>query len=405
MYQSMDYQVAIVGGGLVGPLLGTALATSGLSVVVIDAMPETARRAKGFDGRAYSLSAGSISALEALGIWDAVVAKAQPILDIRVGDGEPGSGAGPFDLHFDHAELDGGPMGHMLEDRFLRPALLDALSKSGADQLTGRAVDSVEAGLVTFADGTSIKAALVVGCDGRNSRVAASAGIDRHGWPYAQTSLVSAVEHEAPHNGTAWQLFSSSGPLAVLPLPGNRSSIVWTETKERAAIIADLNDSDYLKELQPVFGEFLGTIKPVGQRYTYPIGLSLASRLVGDRLALAGDSAHGIHPLAGQGLNLGIRDVAALAETLVNAMRLGRDIGAPDVLDEYARWRRFDIAAMAGATDGINRLFSNSDLIAKTIRGVGIAAIGSFPTLKRNIMRHAAGLAGERPRLLRGLSL
>jgi 2-octaprenyl-6-methoxyphenol hydroxylase len=258
---------------------------------------------------------------------------------------------------------------------------------------------------VTLADGTQASAALVAGCDGRDSQVAWRAGIRRRGGDYGQVSLVCAVAHERPHRGIAHQFFMPEGPLAILPLPGDRSSIVWTESAARAAAIGRLDAAGYLAELRPRFGDFLGDIGLEGVRYSYPLGLSLADSLVAERLALAGDAAHGIHPLAGQGLNLGLRDVATLAEVLVLAHRRGQDVGAADVLADYARWRRADIALLAAATDGINRLFSNDNPVLRLGRDLGLGLVDRLPPLRRALIAEAAGLTGDLPRLLRGRPL
>jgi 2-octaprenyl-6-methoxyphenol hydroxylase len=245
-------------------------------------------------------------------------------------------------------------------------------------------------------------ARLLVGCDGRESRVAARAGIGRVGWDYGQTSLVCAIAHAEPHHGVAHQFFMPEGPLAILPLPGNRSSIVWTEARDRAETIAALPDAEYLALVRPRFGDLYGEIALEGARYSYPLGLSLATRFAAERVALVGDAAHGIHPLAGQGLNLGLRDVAALAETLVAARRRGQDIGASDVLGAYERWRRFDASMLAAATDGINRLFSNDNPLLRLGRDLGLGLVNRLPALRRGLIREAAGLTGDLPRLLQG---
>ncbi len=394
----MKQDIIIVGGGLNGPALAVALAKSGFGVTVVDPRPPLARGQRGFDGRAYSLAIASRRLLGAIGVWEGL--DTQPILKIKASDGRAGQGAAPFFLTFDHAEIEEGPMGFMVEDRFLYTALHDAMEAAGVTRVTGTVV--AQGGGVTLSSGERLEAALVVGCDGRGSGTAQRAGIRRVGWGYGQTALVTAVEHERPHEGVAHQLFLPSGPLAILPLPGNRSSIVWSETDANATAIQALDDDGYLAALRPRFGDFLGDIRLAGTRFTYPLSLSLADRFVAARVALVGDAAHGVHPLAGQGLNLGLRDVAALAEVLVDARRRGEDIGALSVLDRYQQWRRFDSTAMALGMDGMNRLFSNDNPILRLGRDLGLGAVNAWPALRRGFIRQAAGLSGELPALLQG---
>ncbi len=390
-----------------GPLIAIALASEGISATVLDAQKVTKQKSPSFDGRAYAVTLTSIRMFEVLGLWSSIAEHAQPINDIKVSDGIAGMGASPLFLHFDHREIEEGPFGHLIEDRYLRGALLERMSKEPLIRhVAGVQVTGVEGGTVTtdarkLAD-REIKGGLVIGCDGRTSKVAQWSGIGRTGWGYGQTSLVCAIEHELPHNGIAHQFFTPSGPLAILPLTGNRSSIVWTEAEALANDIQARNDAGYLDALRPVFGDFLGDIKLLGKRYTYPLGLTLANSFVADRVVLAGDAAHGIHPLAGQGFNLGVRDAAALAEVLVEANRRGEDMGASDVLERYQRWRRFDTASLAVATDGINRLFSNDNPLIRTARDMGLGLVNKMPSLRRNLMREAAGLSGDMPRLLAG---
>ncbi len=400
-----DSDILIVGGGINGSVLALGLAQSGRSVTVIDALPEPVRRNAGFDGRSYALALTSVRLLKGIGIWDQISAKAQPILEIKVSQGRAGAGAGPFFLHFDHAELEEGPMGHMCEDRFLRRALLDAIGEEPRitvveDQVQGQSTSSHGVAL-DLASGQTLSGQLLVGCDGRGSSTATRAGIKRTGWGYGQTALVAAVEHEHPHHGIAHQFFMPQGPLAILPLPGNRSSIVWSETDQTASEFASLSDEAFLSVLRPRFGDFLGEIDIKGKRYTYPLGLSLAQSLTAERLVLVGDAAHGVHPLAGQGLNSGLRDAAALVHVLRDAARRGEDFASPPVLTRYAQWRRFDIAALAMVTDGTNRLFSNDNPVLKAARGVGMGVINALPGLRRSMMREAAGLTGDLPDLMK----
>ncbi|GAB1361475.1 hypothetical protein MASR1M32_07110 [Rhodobacter sp.] len=256
---------------------------------------------------------------------------------------------------------------------------------------------------VTLASGRCLTGRLLVGCDGRGSGVAARAGIRRQGWGYGQTALVTAIQHEKNHEGTAHQFFMPAGPLAILPLPGgHHSSIVWSETDDQAAAIQALDDAGYLAALRPRFGDFLGEIALAGARFTYPLSLSLAERFVADRVALVGDAAHGVHPIAGQGLNLGLRDVGALAEVLILARRRGEDIGSAVPLEEYQRWRRFDATSLALGMDGVNRLFSNDNPLLRLGRDLGMGLVNALPGLRRGFIRQAAGLQGELPRLLAG---
>jgi len=402
-----DSDILIVGGGLNGPALALALADGGFSVTVVDATPADARGQEGFDGRGYALALASQRLLSAIGIWGVVAPNSQPILEIKITDGRSGEGPSPWMLHFDHAEIEEGPMGFMLEDRYLAKALQDAMNDHPnialltGEKVTGQAIDGPTV-KVMLESGKSLQTRLVVGADGRRSGTAERAGIKRQGWGYDQTALVCAIKHELPHHGIAHQFFMPPGPLAILPLPGNRVSIVWSETDTVAKRINALNDSDYLDVLRPKFGDFLGGIELAGDRFSYPLTLSLAERFISDRVALVGDAAHGVHPIAGQGLNLGLRDVGALAEVLINARRRGEDIGAANVLDRYQQWRRWDTATLAAATDGINRLFSNDNGTLRLMRDLGLAAVNAVPGLRRKFIREAAGLTGDLPRLMQG---
>ncbi len=401
--------IVIVGGGLTGPTLALALAGAGISSTIVDSLPEDTLRDGDFDGRGYALALTAQRLLAAIGLWDAVADHAQPILDIQISDGHSGSGPSPLALHFDHAEIEEGPMGYMVEDRYLRRALLDAaradplITQINETSVTGQTIDT--AAHVTLSDGSERSAAVLIGADGRGSGTASRAGIHRTGWGYDQTALVCAISHERPHNGTAHQFFMPEGPLAILPLPGNCSSIVWTETADRAAAINALSDEDYLRVLRPRFGSFLGDIALAGQRFTYPLGITIADRFVDERLALIGDAAHGMHPIAGQGLNAGYRDIAALAEVLVDARRRGEDIGSILVLERYQQWRRFDVNTLALATDGFNRLFSNDNPLLRLGRDLGLGLTNAIPGLRRKLIREAAGLTGDVPRLMQGRPL
>ncbi|WP_395004419.1 FAD-dependent monooxygenase [Cypionkella sp.] len=405
-----DADIIIAGGGLNGPALALAVAQAGLRVVVVDARQPEARAETGFDGRAYALSIASKRLLSAIGVWGDLADKVQPILQIKASDGVAGQRPAPFFLTFDHAEIEEGPMGFMAEDRHLYAAFLAAMRAADVTLISGESVVAQEVGAagvsVTLASGRVLRAALLLGCDGRGSGVASRAGIARTGWGYGQTALVTAVAHQGHHGGVAQQYFMPSGPLAILPLAGGyHSSIVWSEEAAAAAAIQALPDAAYLEALQLRFGDFLGPIALAGDRFTYPLSLSLANSFTAKRVALVGDAAHGVHPIAGQGLNLGLRDVGALAEVLILAQRRGEDIGAADVLERYQRWRRFDSTALALGMDGVNRLFSNDNPILRAGRDLGLGLVGAVPSLRRGFMRQAAGLTGEVPRLLQGKAI
>ena len=402
-----DADIIIVGGGLNGSALALALAQGGHSVVMIDALDLAPRKDPAFDGRSYALALGSQRMLAALGLWGDVADQAQPMLEIRVSDGHAGRGPSPFAMMFDHGEIEEGPMGFMVEDRHLRRALLDRIeSASNITHMAGAKVvaqSTDEGGAeVQLADGRTLRAGLLIGADGKRSGTAERAGIRRTGWSYGQTALVCALAHERPHQGVAHQFFMPPGPLAILPLMDNRSSIVWTERDSEAARIQALGDAAYLDVLRPRFGDFLGAISLAGDRFTYPLTLSLANAMAGERMALVGDAAHAVHPIAGQGLNAGLRDIAALTEVLTDAARRGEDIGSPQVLERYQQWRRFDVATLALATDTFNRLFSNDNPLLPLGRDIGMGVVGALPGLRRGFIREAAGLTGDLPRLMQG---
>ncbi|TRD19847.1 FAD-dependent monooxygenase [Palleronia caenipelagi] len=402
----MEHDVIIAGGGLAGTSLALALSQNGLSTLLVDpAAPETLA-ANDFDGRSYALSLGSCNLLKMLGLWRDLAPDAQPILDIRISDGRLGEGPSPLTLHFDHTEIEEGPMGHMVEDRHLRPALIAA--GTGIDRVQATVVsERPDAGgiTVTLSDGTTQRARLLVGCDGKRSAIARRAGIRRTGWEYGQSALVAAIAHEHPNNGVAHQFFMPEGPLAILPLKGNRSSIVWSERRDRAEALTRLDDEAYLALLRPRFGDFLGEISLAGKRFTYPLSLSIANRFYADRVALVGDAAHAMHPIAGQGLNAGLKDVATLAEVLIHAARRGEEIGSTDVLARYHQWRSFDVAALALATDSFNKLFSNDNPLLRAARTAGLGLVSKMAGLRRGFIREAAGLTGDRPLLLQGRPL
>lgn len=390
---------------MVGIPLALALAQAGLTVVCVDQEDPRVLLSAGFDGRASALALASRRFLERLDVWAGLAADTAPIDDIRVSE----KGSLLF-LHYDSQRLDGLPFGHMIENRLLRRSLLARVPDSTSlqylapDRLVGlvRGPTGVEARL---ASGLTVKAALAVAADGRNSRTRIDARIRVTGWSYRQAGIVCTVRHALPHGNVAHERFLPAGPFAILPLPGNRSSIVWTERADIAPALVALDDADFLVELESRFGDFLGALAVEGPRWSYPLSLQFAETCVGERLALVGDAAHAMHPIAGQGLNLGLRDAAALAEVVVDAHRLGLDIGAADVLARHERWRRFDGTLMLAMTDALNRLFSNDLAPLKAARDLGLAAVDVLPPLKRLFTRHAMGTVGDLPRLLQGQPL
>ncbi len=402
----MSTDLIIVGGGLNGPAMALAVAQAGFSVTIIDSLPIDTRKRVDFDGRSYALAHASMRLLHGIGIWDDIAKHAQPMLQIKVTDGRAGEGPSPWMMHFDHAEIEEGPMGYMVEDRHLRRAFLDTMA--GHELITHLASETVVAqevgpagATVTLASGKTLAARLLIGSDGRKSGTAQRAGIKRTGWGYGQTAVVCAVKHDKPHGGIAHQFFMPHGPLAILPLTRNRSSIVWSETDARAAELMAMNDADFISALRPAFGSFLGAISLTGARFSYPLGLTLANSFVADRVALVGDAAHGLHPIAGQGLNAGLRDVAALADVLEQARGRGEDIGGLQTLERYQRWRRFDTTTLALATDTFNKLFSNDNPLLRAARDIGMGLVNAAPGLRRGFIREAAGLSGDLPRLMR----
>jgi len=400
--RSLTADVAILGGGMVGMTAACALAEHGLRIAVVDAAPPEAQTDAGFDGRCSAVAQASVRMLEAISLWPHLAEKTQPILEIRVSDGPS-----RLFLHFEHDALDDAPLGQMVENRHLRQALFQRASE--LDTLTHIAPAKMascernEAGTaLLLEDGRRVTAPVILGADGRNSRLRRDAGIRTLRWRYDQAGIVATVAHELPHCGIAHERFLSDGPFAILPITGNRSSLVWTAAAESEAAIMGLSERAFAAEVRRRMGDFLGAVEVTGPRWSYPLGLHLAERFIDRRLALIGDAAHGIHPIAGQGLNLGLRDVAALAEVLVEAARLGEDLGSEVVLERYQRWRRFDTLVLASATDGLNRLFSNNIAPVRLARDLGLAAVNRLPAAKRLFMQHARGMLGKRPRLLDG---
>lgn len=409
--KTRNADILIIGGGLVGAIAARALGGAGFSVAVVDGEDPKTATAAGFDGRASAIAAASERLLSSIGVWQHLSANVCPILDIRVADGQS-----PMFLHYDHDDVGLGPLGYLAENRHIRRAALASLADVLADngQIDFRAPMRVNdlqrdgTGVTaTLSDSSEISALLAIAADGRGSRIREAAGINTTSWRYPQEAIVCTVEHEFPHANVAHEHFLPAGPFAILPLggtpenPGCRSSIVWTERADHARQFIALDDDAFLTELARRFGDFMGEIKVIGPRFCHPLGLQFAETSIADRLVLIGDADHGMHPIAGQGLNMGYRDVAALVDTLSEARAVGLDIGSSAVLERYKRWRRFDNTLMLAVTDGLNRLFSNDIAPVRMARDVGLAAVDKMPSLKKMLMRSAMGIMGDLPSLMR----
>ncbi len=400
--------ILIAGGGLVGQTLALALDQAGASVIVVDAAPPAAALAPNFDGRAFAIAFANYRMWRALGLTETLDPVVSPIRQILVTDGKPLEGPSPLHLHFDFAELGADePLGYMVENRYLRRALDEGVKAHpqirtlAPVSVTGFERDG--AGVTaTLSDGRVVRASLLVGADGRKSFVRAHAGIKTVGRAYPTTAIVATVRHEKPHGGVAHEYFLPNGPFAILPLKGDRANVVWGEPHAAAEAVLKMSETDFLAELQLRFGDFLGRVELEGPRFSYPLSMQVAERMIDRRLALAGDSAHAIHPIAGQGLNLGLKDVAALAECVADAAAIGLDAGDINVLERYQRWRRFDNIAMAGAMDFFDRLFSNDIAPLRRVRGLGLAIVNEIGPARRFFMRFAGGESARMPKLMKG---
>ncbi len=420
MTEFASFDAIIVGGGLAGGLAALALAREGFSVALVDAEAPAAMQSEAFDGRTTALAYAAARVFRRLGAWEAFAGEAEPIRDILVTDGRrdaPGRKGfvSSFHLHFDSKELGNGePLGFIVENRLLRRAIYGALD--GEDRVTlfaparrirtdfGKADASV-----TLADGRTLSAPLVIAADGRHSPSRAEASIKVNQWSYPQTGIVATVVHDRPHDGVAQEFFMPAGPFAILPMAAdrdssqnlmNRSNLVWTEAKDAAPAYLALADDQFLSAIKARFGDYLGEIRLAGPRWSYPLAFHLAQSYVAPRLALIGDAAHAIHPIAGQGYNLGVKDIAALVEVLVDARDVGLDIGALSTLETYQRWRRFDSAILAFGGDALVRLFSNDIAPLRFARDVGMGAVNAVAPLRRMFMKQAGADLGRLPALM-----
>lgn len=397
--------VLVAGAGYVGLAAAVAMraARPSLKVALVDAAPAGAWQR---DTRASAIAAAAARMLDQLGCWAEIAPEAQAMTEMIVTDSRTSDPVRPVFLTFDGEVAPGEPFAHMVMNRTLNGALRARAAELGIDIIEGVAVEAFSVGpgsaTVHLSDGATLDTRLLVAADGVNSRLRDMAGIKTVNFDYGQSGIVATIAHERPHNGRAEEHFLPAGPFAILPLPGNKSSIVWTERTADAEKLVASDPFLFEAELELRFGLKLGEISVEGKPRAWPLGLTLARAFVKPRFALAGDAAHGIHPIAGQGLNLGFKDAAALAETVVEADRLGQDIGALDVLEGYERWRRFDTVQMGVTTDLLNRLFSNDIGPVRTVRDIGLGLVERMPRLKEFFIRQASGLAGPAPRLLRG---
>lgn len=403
------FDVVISGASFGGLALACGLSRAlgpDFKIALIDRVAQTAAAPKA-DSRASAISAASKRMLDVLDVWPLVADVAQPVTGIEITDSTLETGVRPVLLTYDNVTGDGEPATYIVPNSALQAALRRRVESSSSLELItpAEAMDfaSNESGIeVTLADGRAIAASLLVAAEGRRSRLREAAGIKVVGWSYPQIGIVVTVHHDRPHGGRAVQHFLPSGPFAILPLTGNRSCITWTEDAVEAKRILALDDADFLAEVDKRFGGKLGALSLDGPRQSWPLEMHLARRYVGPRFALIGDAAHGVHPIAGQGLNLAFRDVAALVEVLSDAIRLGFDAGDAQALVRYERWRRFDSTISAATFDGLNRLFSSDRALVRSGRDFGLGLVDRMPMLKRFFVGEAAGLTGELPRLLKG---
>ena len=403
--ETIRVELLIAGGGLAGMTLALACAGAGVETALIDRESPERMLAAPFDGRTTALAWGSARVMDTLGLWGDLAGEAEPIREIRVADG-----GSRLHLHYDQSLIGDHALGFIVENRMLRRALYQRLRRERSlAYLAPVAVESVarnsEGVSATLSDGRSMQAQLVAACDGFASPLREAAGIKSFAWSYPQTGIVATVRHEEPHRGIAVEHFLPAGPFAILPMSRQRSSIVWTERSDLAPSLLALDERRFHAELARRFGDHLGALEIEGPRWSYPLSFLFARRVSAPRLALVGEAAHAIHPIAGQGFNLGVRDVAALAELVVDRRRLGLDLGGAALLADYEERRRIDAALLAGVTDGLNRLFSNDVAPVRLVRDLGLAAVDRMVPLKRLFMRHAMGVAGDAPRLVRGEAL
>jgi len=401
-----DFDIIVIGGGINGQIMSLAAADAGFSVALIDQKKIMENTLQEFDGRAYAIAFSSVQMMKNLKLWEKIRETAQPILNIKVSHGTINRGPASTTVQFNNADIEESPMAQMLEDRFLRQCLNAEIKKNASVKLIeqSKVIELNEfknKKQLTLDSNSKLQGSLIVASDGIDSPSAKAIGIRKTGWKYKQRGLVCAVEHEYSSDNTAYQYFLPEGPLAILPLKNNTASIVWTESLQNASTITEMNDAEYINVLHARFGDFLGQFKLTGKRLSFPLKLSISEKYVADKFAVIGDAAHGYHPIAGQGLNAGMRDIAALIEVISSARDRGEKFSSINVLNRYQEWRRFDNQTLGFATDNLNKIFSSYDPLLGTLRNLGMKIIEKSSYGKSAFMRQAAGLNGELPKLMR----
>ena len=401
-----DFDIIVIGGGINGQVMSLAAAHAGFSVALIDQNKIVEDSLREFDGRAYAIAFSSVQMMKNLNFWKTIEETAQPILNIKVSHGTIERGPASATLQFNNADIEESPMAQMLEDRFLRQCLNIEIKKNALITLIEQRkvidlIDFKQHKNLILDNNLELQASLIVASDGIDSPISKKIGIKKTGWKYQQLGLVCAIEHEYSSDNTAYQYFLPEGPLAILPIKNNIASIVWTENIQNALTISEMNDAEYLSVLRHRFGDFLGQLKLTGKRVSFPLKLSISEKYVSDRFAVIGDAAHGYHPIAGQGLNAGMRDIAALLDVISSARERGEDFSSINVLNRYQEWRRFDNQTLGFATDNLNKIFSSYNPLFGSLKNLGMKAVEKSNYAKRAFMRQAAGLNGELPKLMR----
>ena len=401
-----DFDVIVIGAGINGQVMSLAASHVGFSVALIDKNSFIEDSLREFDGRAYAIAFSSVQMMKNLKLWEKIESAAQPISNIKVSHGTIERGPASATLQFNNADIEESPMAQMLEDRFLRQCLVQEIKKNNfIDLIEQKKIieidDSNKQKQLTLDNGSKLTTSLLVASDGINSPTAKAFRIKKAGWKYKQRGLVCAVNHEYSSNNTAYQYFLPEGPLAILPIKNNTASIVWTESIQNAATISEMSEAEYLSILQNRFGNFLGKLELTGKRLSFPLKLAISEKYVSDKFAVIGDAAHVYHPIAGQGLNAGLRDIAAIVDVISCARERGEDFSSINVLNRYQEWRRFDNQTLGFATDNLNKIFSSYDPLFASLKNLGMKMIDKSNRTKRALMRQAAGLNADLPKLMR----